>query len=75
MLSNLQTMQLGCVDCAQVASPEVSEETVNGSRKTAGAVSKDMLCEESVCSADDDGADMRPDNKKKRRTEAPSVRF
>ena len=51
----------------------MSEETVDCGHKTAGAISVDMLCEESVCSADDE-AEARPDNKKKRRTEAPSVR-
>ena len=68
-----QALHRACASCAQAASPEASEDTVNCSRKTAGAVSVDMLCEESVCSADD-AADVRPDKKKQRRTEAPSVR-
>ena len=57
------------VGCAQEALPEPSEDTVNCSGKPAGAVSADMLCEESVCSADEE-ADARPD--KKRRTGAPA---
>ena len=61
-----------CFSCTQDASPEVSEETVNCSRKTADAVSVDMLCEESVCSADDD-ADARPDKKQRRTGVAASV--